>query len=453
MAKENKIKKVLFYTNISRLFRTTLIGHLYEIARIYPTILLSEELDSETTEILKDRNLFPNLTEIIRVDSSFQGKAVSKNRRMYKTIKNTILRYKPDIVIAPNDMHPAELYLMRFAKKIGAVKLVIQAGFRTGEMKYGALLSNLSNAHTKMPSFLPFNIKLFLAKFKKFLGHFFYYWFLPITVGELPFSGKSSFIYLKGSPGMRDADYYVVFSRRDYDVCIKEGVPAEKLYILAHPLARITTRNFLRISFNHNLLINQKKDKKILTLMLPVEEIGFKRNDYHLISKDEILQNRVRVISLIAGVLKEWKIFIKPHPSTAELPGLFQKTTQIFESISRQIKVADPLEPADKYIEISDAIVGIPPASTTLFTTFLQCPEKTILSIDLKRELLGDSYKDFEGIEYIDNEEKLISALELIRDNKYRKKYNMKPKAESNEFSNAVEMLEYFFQKKQLEYK
>lgn len=47
------INKVLFYTGAPRAFRTTLIGHLYEIYQVYPIVILSEELDLETESVLK----------------------------------------------------------------------------------------------------------------------------------------------------------------------------------------------------------------------------------------------------------------------------------------------------------------------------------------------------------------------------------------------------------------
>ena len=60
--------------------------------------------------------------------------------------------------------------------------------------------------------------------------------------------------------------------------------------------------------------------------------------------------------------------------------------------------------------------------------------------------LFGDIFKDFDGIEYIDSTQYLINLLELIRDNKYEKKY--KTQIESNEFSSATELLEYLLRKK-----
>lgn len=441
--KENK-HTVLFYTSISRLFRTTLIGHLYEIAQVYPTVLLSEELDSETMGIIKNKKLFPNIVEIVKIESPFHGRVVEKNRKMKETIKDTILRYRPDIVIAANDMNPIELYLMRSAKGIGAVTIAIQPGLRVKELKNLALFSRLNNAYVKFPSFLPLGIRLFFVKLKKSLGHIFYYWFLPLTAKEKPFLGKSSFILLKGTPGMRDGDYYVVFSKREYDICVKEGTPIEKLYILSHPLARKIMNKFLKIKPIKKL----SKNKKTLTLMYSTEEMGFRRANYQLISSEELLQTRIKIVSLIAKILKGWKILIKPHPSMADLPELLQETTRTLESISKQIKVVNPLDPADKYIGMSDVIAGIPPASNTLFTASLQCPEKIILSIDLKNEFLGDNYEDFKGIKYINNEAKLIGILDLIKSNKYRKKDRIKPKREPNEFSSTIDLLEYLFNKK-----
>jgi len=89
-------------------------------------------------------------------------------------------------------------------------------------------------------------------------------------------------------------------------------------------------------------------------------------------------------------------------------------------------------------------IVGFSPPSSTLLTASWQCPEKIILSLDLKEELLGDSYKDFEEIEYINTKERLINILNLIKKNAYRKNYIASPKLlESKEFSDTTTLLEY----------
>lgn len=443
--KKSEIRRILFYTQTPRAFHTTLIGHLYEISQVYPVMLLSEKLDSVTEKALKNKELFPKLEKIIPVEQ-FTGKPrnlFSKNIYFYKLAKNVIEQYKPDTVIT-GDIYPFELYLSRFAKRINALKVSIQVSNVTD----GAITrkwADLTNAYLRFPSSLPLGFRLFLVKCRKYFGHFLYYWILPLIVGEKPFFGKSSYILRKGNSGMRDADYQVVFSKRDYNVYLKDGVPSEKLYILPHPLDRGPREFFNRIYFDK--FGKQKKARKAITLMLPAEiEFGFKRSDHSLISRKDREKDWIEIIKLITQIFLEWKIYIKPHPDTENL----NKIKESLESISDNIEVVNPQEPADKYIEIVDIIIELPlSVSTTLFTASLQCPEKPILSLDFHQELLGDYYKNFEGIEYVDNKEKFINILESIRDNRYRKIIPVQQSCqEEREFSDAVEIIEFLFNKK-----
>ena len=429
---------VLFYTSIPRLFRTTLMGHLYEIAQKYPTVVLAEKLDQETLGIINNKNLFPNVVEVVNIESPFHGKIIKKNMILNKVIKDTVLKYRPGAVLALNDVNPAELYLMRSSRKIGAVNIVMQAALRAKKLEDLALFSTLNSAYFRLPAFLPFGFRIFLTRAKKIVAYYVYYWFLPLTAGQAPFWGKSSFTPLKGTPGMRDSDYYIVFSKREYDISLDEGAPEKKLYILSHPLARNVMNKFLQ-----GKSFKKEGSKKVLTLMYSVEEISFRKKDHKFLLKDELLQSRIKMVGTTAKVLKDWQIFIKPHPSMAELPDLLNQTQKTFESISSQVKVTNPQDPADKYIEASDVIVGMPPMSNTLFTASLQCPEKIIISIDLNQEFLGDSYKGFDGIEYIDDQEKFVKVLEMIRDNKIIKKNNFQAIKQPKEFTNAIEVLEF----------
>lgn len=405
-------------------------------------VLLSEELDSRTKEILNDKTLFPNLKEIIPI-SQFAGEKTNlwaKNRYLYNLAKYLIFRHQPDIIILDNDMCLFEMYLLRFAKKINAMNICFQGGFLTGPRGPLAMRLNLENAYLKMPRFLPLGIKLLLAKLRKRLGHIIYYWILPLTVGQMPFLGKSSYMLWQGNIGMRDGDCYVVFSKRDFDICVEDGTPPEKLYILSHPLLR-QTRKFFETAYFSDMKKKDNGNAKILTIMLSPDEISFRRDDYSLIAREELLKGRAEIIALIVKILKDWKIFIKPHPATENT----QELIRIFESISDNIKVADQTKLADELIEISDAILSFPPSSTTIFTSPMQCPGKPVLSLDLQKELLGDSFKGFSEIEYIDNKEKLITALESIRDGQYQKKNNNHLQPEG--FSSAIELLDFLLKK------
>ena len=441
--------RVLLYTSISRLFRTTLVGHLYEIAQVYPVVLLSEKLDTETEKILHNKELFPKLEKIIPIRQQrggMKGLLAKYNYHRYlcRLSKNVVEEYRPDIVIMSDDFTVISRYLIRFARKIKAMTICFQASFRM-EIKRIGLWSDLMNMSQKnFPSFFPFWLKMKLVRIRKYLSHFFEYYLLPLIVGQASLGIKSSYIiWSKREVGMY-ADYYIVFSKRDYNLSLQEGVPIEKLYILNHPLEHKNTRRFFKEAYSLNSLSENVKDRKVLTIMLPSVNLGFRKNNYSLISEEQITKNRKEAIILITKTLKDWQIFIKPHPQTDQ--SLYE-TFFSFKSISSNIKICDIQEPADKYIEISDVVLGFPPCSTTLFIASLQSQEKVILSLNLQNELLGDFYRGFKGVEYIDNRKKFIRVLEKIRDNKYTK-HNRKP--DLNKFSNAVNILRYLSRKESI---
>ena len=73
-------EKVLIYSSVPRLFRTSYIGHLFDISQKYPTILLTEKLDTDSEKAIRNKNLFPRLEEIIPVDQ-YTG----KKRSLFKS--------------------------------------------------------------------------------------------------------------------------------------------------------------------------------------------------------------------------------------------------------------------------------------------------------------------------------------------------------------------------------
>lgn len=428
---------ILFYTSKNFIFRSGIIGYLYEISQVYPVILLSEELDAETDELIRDKKLFPKLEEIIpaRQYSGEKMNLYSRNKYLCGLAKDVIFKYRPDILITMSDTHSIfDLYLMRFAKRIKAIKIAVQSS-NVGNNAIVIKYLDLENANIRFPQFLPLWFRIFLMNCRKYIGHFLYYWFLPITVGEKPFFGKVGHILWMGCSGRKDADYQTVFSKRDYDIHIQDGVPAKKLYIVAHPILG-KPKEFFEKTFLKSVE-KIKTDKKIITFVWPVEEIGFRRLNYSLISKKENQIIRKEIIGLTVKVLKDWKILLKPHPDIKNLTEIKKN----LQSLSNFIEITDQSEPVDKYLEISDVIAGIPPASTSIFTAFLQYPGKPLLTIDLSKEVFGDSYKDFDGIEYIDNKEKFTEILELIRDNKYQKKNAIRPELEG--FYSIVDFLEF----------
>jgi len=444
--KKNICPRILFYTGIPRAFYSTLIGYLYEISRVYPVVLLSEKLDSKTEEIIKNKKLFPKLEKIIDIRQHTGKKMnlinlLTRHRYFAKIAKDLIQDLKPDIVFATGcDIF--ESYLRRFAKDANAITI---AG--TGPLfirpKDLRTFKNLQSAYSRFPAFLPRGIKILCAKSRKYLTHFFYYWISPLLVGQKPFREEPSCI-LWDVENVKGADYYFVFLKTDYNILINHNAPDKKLFILAHPLQGKGREIFEKINF-FNAGDKPKKNSKVLTIMWPKIQTGFKRENFALIPKEKIQEKRIQIVKLIAQILRGWKIYIKPHPMFSNDLEQFQEIVQTLESISNQVKVITPSEVVEKYIEISDVIVGIPPASTVIFTTSLQRPEKPILSLDLYQEFSGDSYKNLNGIEYIDNKEKLIHVLELIRDDKYYKKSKAESKQEG--FLSIVDALKWILQK------
>jgi hypothetical protein len=443
---KSETKKVLFYTHSPRAFRTTLIGYLYEICRVYPVILLSEKLDFETEKALSDKKLFPKLERIVPVNQPSEKKKrlFNENRYFFNMAKKAIKDFQPDIIISGSDMHSMfEMYLMRFAKKIKAMNIAISPyNHNTDDSEVAEKWVDLINSYLRFPAFLPLFLRLFLVRFRKYFGHFLYYWILPLSVGEKPFFGKSSYILRRGNSGTRDADYQIVFSKKDRDIFLKDGVPAEKLYILDHPLTRNDARKlFGKIYFN-KLKIDKNNEKIIVLILSTNVELGFKRNDFSLIPPEVREGKWIEIIRLIIEIFPEWKIYIKPHPDTKNI----EKQKEDMESISENIKFLDFKELADKYVAIADVIIGLPlSASTVLFTASLQCPEKPIISLDFFLELFGDYYKNFGGIEYIDNKDDFVKILKLIRRGKYKKS---KMNQEKGGFKDAVELLEYLLKKR-----
>ena len=436
--------KVLFRATNLATFRATSIGYLHEIAQKHNVVLLTEEIDEYTKKLLYDKKLFPGLEKIIFYESPFHGNIIYKNYCIYRELKKTMQDWSPDIVIANTDIWPVEMYLLRLAKRAGITTIVIQSGFKIAGQRDLYMWSCLMNSYGKMPGFLPASVRMFLVKVKKYLGYFVYHWIFPLTVGETPFFGKTSFIFWYESSGSRDADYSAIFSKRDYRICIKDGVSSEKLFVIGHPLEHAVSKIFFEKTYfaqNKKADYPSKADQKILTIMWSEEKIGFREQDYSLISAKEMRENRASMVKLISKKLPDWRIFIKPHPALKNILEVQELIGQIPENVS----IVEPSESADTYIEMSSVIVGMPPPSTTLFTAAKQNSQKIILSLNLHGEFLGNAYKDFNGIEYIENEEKFIRTLDSIRKGIYKKENNS---ILDFDFVDAAELVNYAYEKR-----
>ena len=215
-------------------------------------------------------------------------------------------------------------------------------------------------------------------------------------------------------------------------------MPQKKLLILPHPFSRKSNLIFEKLYKSGGWI---KKDyDRIASIMLPNEIIlGFYKKTWDLIRRAEMEERWLEIVKITSAALPGWHVYIKPHPDGVNLDSL----TKQFCAISKDIEVVSPRDPAEAYTRIADVVIGLPPpASTTLFTALMQSPEKPILAIDFDNEVIGDYYKDFDGVEYITGKQELMSVLELIRNKKFKKAAAGKP-GSSKKFSNLIEVIEY----------
>ncbi len=401
---------ILFYTSISRSFRTTLIGHLYEISQVYPVILLTEELEPDLQKLINDKSLFPRLEAIIPVHQHTgpQKSPLARHRYLASRAKELVRKYNPQVVITANDLYPFELYLIRAAKKTRAKTITIQPGMATESAAVRRWL-DAEAAYSLPLKFLPLSLRVRLVQAEKILEHFFIYYFLPVLSGNLPFAGKTSFVLGTGTAGER-ADYQVVFSQRDYEIHLKDAIPREKLLILSHP--------YLRNKKIFNLLSPARrsgKKEKSVAVMVPSDiKVGFRKRDFSPIPMLKRKKEWRELISIIQQHLPDWKIYLKPHPATKN-PSDLQR---VFIKVSNTV-LLDPQTPAEISMANADLIVGLPlSTSTTLFTASLRWPQTPIISLDTEEEFLGNYYKDFPGIDYVTSKTELEEKLKLIHSGK-----------------------------------
>ncbi len=432
-------EKVMLYTAVPRLFRTTYIGYVYEIAQEFPFILLAEELDPESNKVLKNKRLFPFLEKVIPIDQYTGKKRKLWESHLYfsRLAKKIIEEYKPNIIIGGSIVNSFEKYLFRYGRLSGAITLAFQAGFQASSWDKVNLRSYLlwrdTPKNLKLPIYIR-ELKLGIVKLTEHIKEVIDFWVMPTLIGTDPYLNKSLFHY--GIDGwVREFDYSVVFSDKEVSVERQMGRPRDKIMILTHPLLR-KSRHIFEKAYHMPKIGIDKKLQKNITVMIDVNTSGHRRDNFQFISESEYLKSRINTIKLMSNILSDWKIFVKPHPTTKRDNFSFLK--KYFEKHAKNIIIVDPMEPADKYITLSHIIVGFPTPSTTLLTAMFQDPSKIIIYLDLFHEYLGDEFKNYPFINTIESLKNLKRLIIDIKNNKY------KPKSVSvskQEYKSAADIL------------
>lgn len=408
---------ILFYTDIRRTFRTTLIGYLYQICLHRRVVLLTETLDDETERLLADRTLFPGLIDIVHVgqyDTTVEG-LLARYRRLARFARDIVQTWRPSVVFA-SGVNVFEHSLRRYTKEICGGACIGNIGQLTirepGEM---VLTLNLHSAYARFPPWLPGSVRICLARLRRWLAHCVYYVVVPITTGSRPFLGVNG-IHRVDYTRMRGLDFTFVFTRDNQGMLLRSGMAHDKLLVIPHPM-KPGAADAVWQAYGIGAQMRCKEIQvrpRIVTCFLEVESYaGFRRDDLSLIPDDELFASRTQVIGALVSALPDWEIRIKPHPSSAASQQ-YERVRHTIEALSHRIVWVSPSDAADRHIEASGAVVGFPPASTTIYSAVMLCPGIPAMVVDVNRELRGDAYRGMKGVVTVDTWSELAARLATL---------------------------------------
>ena len=88
--------------------------------------------------------------------------------------------------------------------------------------------------------------------------------------------------------------------------------------------------------------------------------------------------------------------------------------------ITDNVLVADQYDPMDKYIEMSQVIIAPPPVTSVLLTAKYQRPEIVLLAVNLAKEFGAEFYREFPGVQYIEDKETLQNILSSVKNSDFK---------------------------------
>ena len=425
--------KILFYPHSARAFSSSLIGHLAELSQEFSVVLLTEPLHPSYAKVLEDRSLFPMLdrVEILPRPGYSILELVRSNRAWYQLARRLVKEVRPQVVITENDMSSLlDMYLLRAGKEFGSMCLTIQGMAQIEDVKMQKLveLAHIYRGNDKSGPIQKL-WRTFLYDGRKWLGHFLVHFLLPWSLGTSALRGGSSYVLRKGASGLRESDLNLVPTLQAWRAHTMSGVSASRLALLTHPIMRVPHILYFPTPETGAASCNTFLTRNMLVL-LSSEHIGFRRDNYSLISHDQRLATRLEILHLVCRILPTWDVHIKPHPDCGSLADV----QNYLGDLDRSVVILPPSVPVEPYLKSADAILSLPlSSSTTLFTAASAFPQKPIISINVDDEFYGDNYKDFPGVDYITSMPELENLLNDIAAAHYQK-----PKASCDEESTLL---------------
>lgn len=407
---------ILFYTSIRRIFRSILIGNLYQVCQKRKVILLTEEMDSEIDALLSNRNLFPGLicqVKIGQYERAGEG-FIAHQRKLSNLALDLIEAWRPSVVFAPG-VDLFQHYLRRYAKKkLGALTIdqIGWLGVRTA--REVTLMLDLHTAEERFPAWLPQSWRFTLACCRRSLAQFVYYILYPIVAGRYPFCGLNG-IYRLDYTRLGHADVSFVNTRDNQKMLVTCGAPADRIRVIPHPIKSGLPDELWKTSCFCSSKIKNGYHR-VLTCFIDIRpNWGFTRDNLDLIADEVLYASRAEVIETIVAALPGWEVRIKPHPMDQSSRN-YKTVQQALSQVSDRIFWVSPDEPAEKHILSSDAIIGFPPASTSLYSATIMRPNMPILMVDVNHELLGDGFVGVDGVVTVSSLQELNEQMRAVAD-------------------------------------
>lgn len=405
---------VLFYTDILRTFRSTLIGYLYQVCQSRRVVLLHETLDPETEQLLANTALFPGLVGRVPVNQygSSPEPGPNRHRRLAALARQLVMTWRPKVVFAAG-VAVFEHYLRRQAKEIAGAKTVGCMGLLlVRNPREVPLLLDLHAAETRLPRWLPRDLRRSVVRVRRRLAQAYEYWVLPMLAGQRPFPGVNG-VYRLDYTRLQGMDAAIAFTRDNQAMMLRAGVPAGRVCVIPHPLKPGCADPVWRAYGMERKTVRDLP--RVVTCFLDIEPSwGFLARNGMPIADEQLIASRIRVLEVLLDILDGWEIRIKPHPMSAASP-LYARVMNRIRGLSPRIVWLPPEDPADRHVGQSGAIIGFPPASTAIYTAMLQNPGLPALQVDINLELRGDAYLGTPGVVTVSGMDRLQACLQELR--------------------------------------
>lgn len=403
---------IFFYTSISRMFRSNFIGYLYQLCLHRKVLLLTEELDGESTRLLADTTLFPGLVGQIRIgqyDIAGEG-IVAKHRRMSRLARELVDTWKPNVVIAPG-ADAFENYLRRYSKRhCGATTISCTNIIMVRDIREIHLWVELSLAE-RYPRWIPRPFRRMLSRLRQQAAHYVYYILAPLAVRAAPFFGVNG-IHIFDDARLGNMDVLCVLTRENKLMLVRGGAQGEKVVVIPHPLKPgAADRLWLLLGTPPQPFTAQSKVLTCIIMISP--NVHFSSDDHSPISDEKVNAALASVVKAMLDALPGWEIRVKPHPMSEASP-IYSNVRLMIAGLSNRVVWVPAKDTVETHMMESGAVVVFPPVSAAVYSALMQRPGIPTMVVNVLGELRGDPCIGMRGVVTITSHLELSNWLAML---------------------------------------